>query len=95
MKSTPNSIGYVELSLAETQGLERRIGGQRWGPVAPNAQTATAGLASAKVTPNADAGAGDLTMEIDYTLQDPAAYPVLLRPTRSCASRAMTPTRCP
>ncbi|HRY10986.1 MAG: phosphate ABC transporter substrate-binding protein PstS [Actinobacteria bacterium] len=78
VKSTPNSIGYVELSFVETQGLNAASVDNGGGPVAPNAQTATAGLASAKVTPNADAGAGDLTMEIDYTLQDPAAYPVLL-----------------
>jgi len=78
VKSTPNSIGYVELSFVETQGLKAASVDNGGGAVAPNADSATAGLASAKVTPNADAGAGDLTMEIDYAVQDPAAYPVLL-----------------
>ena len=78
VKSTPNSIGYVELSFVETQGLKAASVDNGGGPVAPNADTATAGLASAKVTPNPDAGEGDLTMEIDYAVQDSAAYPVLL-----------------
>jgi phosphate transport system substrate-binding protein len=78
VKSTANSIGYVELSFVETQGLKAAAVDNGAGPVVPNADTATAGLASAKVTPNADAGEGDLTMEIDYAVQDPTAYPVLL-----------------
>lgn len=78
VKSTPNSIGYVELSFVETQGLSAASVDNGGGAVAPNAETATAGLASAKVSPNADAGKGDLTMEIDYTVQDSSAYPVLL-----------------
>jgi phosphate transport system substrate-binding protein len=78
VKSTPNSIGYVELSFVETQGLKAASVDNGGGAVAPNAETAIAGLASAKVTPNPDAGAGDLTMELDYAVQDPSAYPVLL-----------------
>lgn len=78
VKSTPNSIGYVELSFVETQGLQAASVDNGGGAVAPNAETATAGLASAKVTPNPDAGKGDLTMEIDYTVADGSAYPVLL-----------------
>jgi len=78
VKSTPNSIGYVELSFVETQGLKAASVDNGGGPVAPTADTATAGLAKAKLTPNADAGPGDMTMELDYTLADSTAYPVLL-----------------
>ena len=78
VKSTPNSIGYVELSFVETQGLQAASVDNGGGAVAPSAETATAALAKAKLSPNADAGKGDMTMQIDYTLQDPKAYPVLL-----------------
>ncbi|MEZ5185152.1 MAG: phosphate ABC transporter substrate-binding protein PstS [Candidatus Nanopelagicales bacterium] len=78
VKSTPNSIGYVELSFVETQGLSAASIDNGAGAVAPTAETATAGLAKAKVSPNADAGEGDLTVELDYTVADPGAYPVLL-----------------
>ncbi len=78
VKSTPNSIGYVELSFVETQGLKAASVDNGGGAVAPSAETATAGLAKAKVTPNADAGKGDLTMTLDYKVADSTAYPVLL-----------------
>ena len=78
VKSTPNSIGYVELSFVETQGLKAASVDNGGGAVVPNADTATAGLAKAKLTPNPDAGKGDMTMELDYTLKDASAYPVLL-----------------
>jgi phosphate transport system substrate-binding protein len=78
VKSTPNSIGYMELSFVEVQGLKAASVDNGGGPVVPNAETATAGLANAKLTPNPDAGKGDMTMELDYTQTDPSAYPVLL-----------------
>lgn len=78
VKSTANSIGYVELSFVETQGLKAASVDNGGGAVAPTAETSTAALAKAKLSPNPDAGKGDMTMEIDYALQDPSAYPVLL-----------------
>lgn len=78
VKSTPNSIGYVELSFVETQGLQAASIDNGGGAVAPSAETATAALAKAKLAPNPDAGKGDMTMQIDYTLADSSAYPVLL-----------------
>lgn len=45
------------------------------GPVALSAETATAGSAAAELKPNADAGEGDMTMELDYTIEEAGAYP--------------------
>lgn len=78
VRSTPNSIGYVELSFVETQGMTAASIDNGAGPVAPSAETATAGLAAAELKPNPDAGEGDMTMELDYTIEEAGAYPALL-----------------
>ena len=62
----------------ETQGLKAASVDNGGGAVVPSAETATAALAKAKLAPNPDAGKADMTVQIDYTLKDPGAYPVLL-----------------
>ncbi len=74
LKSTPNSIGYIEESfLEQANALPAKIdnGG---GAVELNTENASNGLATAQVV-----GTGnDLALELDYTTTDPSAYPVVL-----------------
>lgn len=74
VKTTQNSIGYMELSFVQTQGLTAAEIDNGGGPVAPSSQTATAALAQATV--NADGN--NLPMSIDYATKAAGAYPVVL-----------------
>lgn len=74
VKSTPNSIGYVELSFARVQKLQTAVLNNGGGPVAATAQTASTAIGLATVTgtqPN-------LPLQLDYTTKDPSAYPLVL-----------------
>lgn len=74
IKSTQNSIGYVELSFAQTQQLNVASLDNGGGAVAPNADTGSAALADATVV-----GQGNnLALDINYKNQNPNAYPLVL-----------------
>lgn len=74
VKSTQNSIGYIELSFAQDQQLKTASIDNGGGAVAPTAETGSAALALATVT-----GSGNnLALKIDYATQNPAAYPLVL-----------------
>lgn len=74
VKSTPNSIGYVELSYALNNNLPVAAVDNGAGPVDPTSETASKALASAKVT-----GTGNnLPLKINYNIKDASAYPIVL-----------------
>ena len=74
IKTTTNSIGYIELSFVLTQGLTAASVDNGGGAVAPSSETATAALAQATLT----ADGSNLPMSIDYTTKAAGAYPVVL-----------------
>ncbi|MGP4091961.1 phosphate ABC transporter substrate-binding protein PstS [Streptomyces sp. KR55] len=69
------AIGYFELSFATKDKIPTvRINTGASEPVAPSPETASAGIATARVV-----GKGkDLSLQLDYTTQDPGAYPIVL-----------------
>lgn len=73
LKSTPNSIGYIEESFLSQAGAKAAAIDNGGGAVELSTETATAGLATAKVT-NAD---NNITLAIDYATKTPGSYPVL------------------
>lgn len=74
IKSTPNSIGYVEYSFALSGGMSVAQVDNGGGPVTLNTASAAAGIASATVV-----GTGnDLTLKLDYATKSPGAYPIVL-----------------
>jgi phosphate transport system substrate-binding protein len=75
VKSTANSIAYVEWSYAIQNNLPQAKIDNGGGPVALTADTVAKTVATAKVSPS---GAGDLTLKLDYATKTPGAYPILL-----------------
>ena len=74
MKSTPNSVGYMELSFAQDSKIPMAAINNGGGAVMPTTETAQAGLASATVV-----GTGnDLSLKIDYANKAPGACPIVL-----------------
>ena len=74
VKSTPNSVGYVELSYALNNSLPVAAVDNGAGPVDPTADTASKALAGATVT-----GTGNnLPLQINYNIKDAGAYPIVL-----------------
>ena len=74
VKSTANSIGYIELSFAQDQNLNLASIDNGSGPVAPSAQTASVALAQAQVI-----GTGNnLVLKLDYSTKQAGAYPLVL-----------------
>ena len=74
VKSTPNSVGYMELSFAQDSKIPMAAINNGGGAVMPTTETAQAGLASATVV-----GTGnDLSLKIDYANKAPGAYPIVL-----------------
>ena len=74
VKSTPNSVGYVELSYALNNTLPVAAVDNGAGPVVPTADSASKALAAATVT-----GTGNnLPLKINYNIKDAAAYPIVL-----------------
>lgn len=72
--STPNSVGYVELSFIQSQGLSAASVDNGGGPVEPTADSASATLDASEIT-----GSGnDLILSVDYTESQPGAYPIVL-----------------
>jgi phosphate transport system substrate-binding protein len=75
VKQVENSIGYVELSFAQTNSLKSAaISTGAPQPVAATAANAATTFAKATV-----AGTGsDLALNLDYATQEPGAYPIVL-----------------
>jgi phosphate transport system substrate-binding protein len=75
IKSTGNSIGYLEWSYAGSGGLSMAKVDNGGGPVALTAATAGKAVAAAKI---ASQGGDDLTLKLDYATKTPGAYPIIL-----------------
>lgn len=74
IKSTANSIGYVELSFAQDQKLPMASIDNGGGAVVPSSESASVGIESAKVI-----GTGNnLALQLDYATKTPGAYPIVL-----------------
>ncbi len=74
IKSTANSIGYIELSFAQDQNLKMASIDNGGGAVAPTSESASAGLSSAEVI-----GTGNnLALQLDFKTSAPGAYPIVL-----------------
>jgi phosphate transport system substrate-binding protein len=74
VKSTPSSIGYVELSFAQNAGLATASVDNGAGPVEGTSANAAKTLTGATITGQGN----DLALAIDYTIKDPEAYPIVL-----------------
>jgi phosphate transport system substrate-binding protein len=75
IKSTDNSIGYLEWSYAGSGGLSMAKVDNGGGPVALTAETAGKAVAAARI---ASQGGDDLTLKLDYATKTPGAYPIIL-----------------
>jgi phosphate transport system substrate-binding protein len=74
VKSTPNSIGYVELSFAENAKLSTaKVKNAAGEFVAVSTDAASIGISSAKI-----AEGKDLKLTFDYKTATPGAYPIYL-----------------
>jgi phosphate transport system substrate-binding protein len=74
IKTTPNSIGYVELSFAAQNGLSMAKVDNGGGAVELTPEAAGKAVEAAKIT-----GTGmDLTLSLDYATKTPGAYPIVL-----------------
>ncbi|ABW09818.1 phosphate ABC transporter, periplasmic phosphate-binding protein [Parafrankia sp. EAN1pec] len=74
VKSTPNAIGYVELSYAENASLPTALVGNASDEfIAASTDAASIGISSAKV-----ADGDDLKLTFDYTTATKGAYPIYL-----------------
>ncbi|MEU9134240.1 phosphate ABC transporter substrate-binding protein PstS [Kitasatospora sp. NPDC048540] len=75
VKQVKNSIGYVELSFAQTNNLKSaQIATGAPSPVEATAANAATTFASSKVVGTG----GDLTLDLDYATTAPNAYPIVL-----------------
>jgi phosphate transport system substrate-binding protein len=75
LAATEGSIGYDEFSFAVSSGLQTAWIDNGGGAVELSKDTASAAAQAATV--NA-AGAGDLSLKIDYATKTPGAYPLIL-----------------
>ena len=74
LKSTPNSIGYVELAFAQQNSLTTAQVDNGGGPVEASSANAASSIENATIK-----GTGnDLPLSIDYTVKTPGTYPIVL-----------------
>lgn len=74
LKSTPNSIGYIEESFLEQAGAQAALIDNGAGPVELTTANASTGLGEAKVV-----GSGNnLALQLNYATNAPGAYPIVL-----------------
>lgn len=74
VKSTPNSIGYMELSFVQDAGVNAAWIDNGGGAVEATSENAASTIANATIK-----GTGnDLALSIDYTVKTPGAYPLVL-----------------
>ena len=76
IKSTQNSIGYIEWSYAGSGGLNMAEVDSGSGPVALTAESAGLAVQAAQEAPNSSPG--DLSLKLDYTTKAKGAYPIIL-----------------
>jgi phosphate transport system substrate-binding protein len=74
LKSTPNSLGYVEYSFTQEGGLEVAKIDNGGGAVELTPENAATAVAAAQVTGTAP----DLTLSLDYATKTAGAYPIVL-----------------
>jgi phosphate transport system substrate-binding protein len=74
VKSTPNTMAYVEWSFATQSGLSIAKIDNGGGPVELSADAVGKAVAAATITGTGD----DLTLKLDYATKAPGAYPILL-----------------
>ncbi len=87
LKSTPNSISYIEASFVSQAGAKAAVINNGGGAVELTPETTTAGLATAKVT-----GEGNnLVLSLDYATKAPGAYPVLAVTYEITCSKGLGP----
>ena len=86
LKSTPNSIGYIEESFLEQADAKAAKIDNGGGAVELNTANASNALGTAQIT-----GTGNnLILEIDYATTDPAAYPIVLLTYEITCSAGLT-----
>ncbi len=74
VKSTPNSVGYIELSFVQDAGV-----GAAWVDNGGGAVEATSANAASTIANATVKGTGnDLALSVDYTTKTPGAYPLVL-----------------
>jgi len=75
IKSTPGTIGYVELSFAQNSSLSMaKVVNGNGEPTELTAEAAGKTIAGAQITGTGD----DLKMKIDYATKEAGAYPIVL-----------------
>ena len=74
VKSTPNTIAYVEWSFATQNKLSTAKIDNGGGPVTLSADAVGKAISAAKVTGTGD----DLTLDLDYATKADGAYPIIL-----------------
>jgi phosphate transport system substrate-binding protein len=91
VKSTPNSIGYMEESFVEQAAAKAAWINNGGGAVELTTANATNGLATAQVT-----GQGNnLTLKLDYATKAPDAYPVVLVTYEITCSKGLPSDQAP
>jgi phosphate transport system substrate-binding protein len=91
VKSTPNSIGYMELSFVQDAGVSAAWVDNGGGPVEATSQNAASTIANATVK-----GTGnDLALSIDYTVKTPGAYPLVLVTYEITCEKGLSATDLP
>lgn len=74
LNSTPNSVGYVELSFVLDGGLKAAMVDNGGGAVEATSANASTAIGAAEVV-----GEGaDLALQLDPTIAEPGAYPIVL-----------------
>lgn len=74
IKSTPNSIGYIELSFVQTMGLKAAKVDNGGGAVEATSLAAAKTISAAEIK-----GTGnDLALSLDRTIADGSSYPIVL-----------------
>lgn len=75
VQQNPGAISYFELSYATENGIDTVLLDTGAGePVAATVENASSGIAAGEIVGED----GDLAMELDYTTDEPGAYPIVL-----------------
>lgn len=91
VKSTPNSIGYIELSFVQTQGLKAAKVDNGGGAVEATSASAAKTIAGATIK-----GTGnDLVLSVDRTVKDGASYPIVLVTYEITCEKGLTAEELP
>ncbi len=92
VKKAAGSIGYVEWSFAEVNGLNvAKVQNGNGEFVGLSAESASKGVAGAKAAGTGD----DQKLKIDYTTKEPGAYPIVLVAYEIVCSKGTDPAKLP